>query len=97
MWGPLTENAVILVTGASGGVGVATVQLSHALGYTVIGLSEVWRKANVFNDSALMHAEPGGQKSGVRALEKSPGTQAGVDMAVDNIGGKLLPEVIETR
>src|SRR5579862_3240507 len=39
MWGPLPASAVVLITGASGGVGVASVQLAAALGYTVIGLS----------------------------------------------------------
>ena len=38
-WGELPESATILITGASGGVGVASVQLAHALGYRVIALS----------------------------------------------------------
>src|SRR5262245_37247210 len=45
MWGPLPQNAVVLVTGASGGVGVATVQLSQAMGYFVIGLSRSSEKS----------------------------------------------------
>src|SRR5688572_16029670 len=36
---PLPKPAAVLVTGASGGVGVATVQLAAAMGHTVIGLS----------------------------------------------------------
>ena len=39
MWGPLPPSAVVLVTGASGGVGVAAVQLAAAMGYKVLGLS----------------------------------------------------------
>ncbi len=39
MWGPLPPSAVVLVTGASGGVGVARVQLAAAMGYKVLGLS----------------------------------------------------------
>ena len=39
MWGPLPPRAVVLITGASGGVGVASIQLAAAMGHTVIGLS----------------------------------------------------------
>ena len=39
MWGPLPPSAVVLVTGASGGVGVAAVQLAAAMGYKVLALS----------------------------------------------------------
>ena len=39
MWGQLPANGVVLVTGASGGVGVASVQLAAAMGHTVVGLS----------------------------------------------------------
>ena len=39
MWGPLPPSAVVLVTGASGGVGVATVQLAAAMGHKVLALS----------------------------------------------------------
>ena len=39
MWGPLPPSAVVLVTGASGGVGVAAVQLAVAMGHTVLALS----------------------------------------------------------
>src|SRR2546427_4387432 len=36
MWGPLPPSATVLVTGASGGVGVATVQLAAAMGHAVL-------------------------------------------------------------
>jgi NADPH2:quinone reductase len=39
MWGPLPSPAVVLVTGASGGVGVAAVQLAAAMGHKVLALS----------------------------------------------------------
>ncbi len=44
-WGELPKDAVVLVTGASGGVGVATVQLAYALGHTVIALSRSKEKS----------------------------------------------------
>src|SRR5438105_11582631 len=39
MWGPLPASTIVLVTGASGGVGVASIQLAMAMGHTVIALS----------------------------------------------------------
>ena len=39
MWGSLPASSVVLVTGASGGVGVASVQLAAAMGFTVVALS----------------------------------------------------------
>src|SRR5258705_8044660 len=45
MWGPLPSSAVVLVTGASGGVRVATVQLAHAMGCTVVGVSRSAEKS----------------------------------------------------
>src|SRR6186713_2512062 len=38
-WEDLPEKSVVLISGASGGVGVASTQLGVAMGHTVIGLS----------------------------------------------------------
>src|SRR5687768_8033682 len=38
-WGDLPPNSVVLVTGASGGVGIATIQLARAMGFRPLGLS----------------------------------------------------------
>ena len=43
-FGPLPKNQTILVTGASGGVGTATVQLAKALGHRVVALSRSEQK-----------------------------------------------------
>src|SRR5512140_1620065 len=45
MWGPLSPGSIVLVTGASGGVGVASVQLAVAMGCTVIALSRDAQKS----------------------------------------------------
>ena len=44
-WGPLPEKSTVLITGASGGVGVASAQLAHAMGHTVIALSRSKEKS----------------------------------------------------
>jgi NADPH:quinone reductase len=95
MWGPLTSAAVVLVTGASGGVGVATVQLAVAMGCTVIALSRSPEKSARLRElgaaAAFSPDDPRWRQS-VKSLLAS----RRVDLAIDNIGGKLLPEVIDT-
>jgi NADPH:quinone reductase len=95
MWGPLPQGAVVLVTGASGGVGVATVQLAAAMGHKVLALSrspEKSRRLEQLGASATFTPEDPQWR--LQAKE-SLGPRR-VDLAVDNIGGKLLPEVIDT-
>jgi NADPH2:quinone reductase len=95
MWEPLKPNSVVLVTGASGGVGVAAVQLAAAMGHTVVALSrseEKQQRLKELGASFAFHPDDPGWRTGVKAALNS----RGVNLAVDNIGGKLLPEVIDT-
>ena len=95
MWEPLKPNSVVLVTGASGGVGVAAVQLAAAMGHTVVALSRSEEKQQRLKELGATFAfnpEDPQWRTEVRAALKS----RGVNLAVDNIGGKLLPEVIDT-
>jgi NADPH2:quinone reductase len=95
MWGPLPQSSVILVTGASGGVGVAVVQLALAIGHTVVGLSrssEKQQRLKTLGATLTFNPEEPRWRQAVRD-ELAPRR---VDLAVDNIGGKLLPQVIET-
>ena len=95
MWGPLPNSAVVLVTGASGGVGVASVQLASAMGYTVVGLSrsaEKSRKLEKIGATAIFDASNHEWRQKLKA-KLAPRR---VDLAIDNIGGKQLPEVIDT-
>ena len=95
MWGPLSPSAVVLVTGASGGVGVAAVQLAAAMGYKVVALSRSAEKSRRLEQlGAAVTFNPEDPKWGV-AL-KSTLEPRRVDLAIDNIGGKLLPQVIST-
>jgi NADPH2:quinone reductase len=86
-------GSVLLVTGASGGVGTASVQLGKAMGLTVVALSRSAEKAErlkalgadfVFNPTA--HDL---RKQVLAAL--SPRR---VDLVVDSVGGALFAEVI---
>ena len=95
MWEPLAPGAVVLVTGASGGVGAATVQLAAALGCKVLALSRSREKSRRLLDlGAVATFSP--QDPQWRQAAKSFLQPHRVQLAVDNIGGKLLPEVIDT-
>lgn len=95
MWGPLPPSAVVLVTGASGGVGVAAVQLAAAMGYKALALSrspEKSRRLEQLGAAATFNPEdPKWTLSLTTTL-----ASCRVDLAIDNIGGKLLPHVIST-
>ena len=85
MWGPLPPSAVVLVTGASGGVGVASVQLAHAMGCTVVGLSRSQEKSRRLRElGASATFNP--QDSDWRKALKQTLAPRRVDLAIDNVG-----------
>ena len=94
MWGELPREAVVLVTGASGGVGVASVQLAAAMGFTVVAQSRSAEKsAELQKIGAKITVNPSDKEW--RQKVKAALTPRKVDLAIDSIGGSLLPEVIE--
>jgi NADPH2:quinone reductase len=93
-WGEL-QNAVVLVTGASGGVGVASIQMGSALGHSMIGLSRSSDKSKILlNQGASACFQP--QDEQWRQMLYEFLGHRRIDLAIDNIGGPLLPQVIET-
>lgn len=95
MWGTLPAESIVLVTGASGGVGVAAVQLAVALGYRVVALSRSEAKrAQLRQLGARVCMDP--SEPNWRLLLRTAISPGKVDLAIDNIGGALLPEVIDS-
>jgi NADPH2:quinone reductase len=95
MWGVLPPNSIVLVTGASGGVGVATVQLAAAMGHTVFALSRSPQKSRRLKElGAAATFDP--SDSNWRQAAKATMPTKRVELAIDNVGGRILPEVIET-
>jgi NADPH2:quinone reductase len=94
-WGELAPGSVLLITGASGGVGVAATQLGVALGHVVIGLSRSREKAERLKalgaTNVLDPHDPQWRK-----LLKDFLKGRRVDLAIDNIGGTLFSEVLDT-
>jgi NADPH2:quinone reductase len=85
----------VLVTGASGGVGVASIQLGRAMGHRVIGLSRGTAKRRALLDLGAT-AVPDPTDPTWRKQLKEILQGARIDLAIDNICGPLLPDVIET-
>jgi NADPH:quinone reductase-like Zn-dependent oxidoreductase len=84
----VTDNDTVLVTGASGGVGSAAVQLAKARKATVIGITSQAKSNNVLNlgaDNVLLRED-----SPVQALGASS-----IDVVIDLVGGKQWPELLE--
>jgi NADPH2:quinone reductase len=94
-WEDLPAQGVVLVSGASGGVGVASTQLAVAMGHTVIGLSRGTEKHATLQSMgtalALDPADPQWRKTLAGFLGKRK-----VDLAIDSVGGTLFPQLIAT-
>jgi NADPH2:quinone reductase len=91
---PPPAGAVLLVTGASGGVGVASVQLGKSMGLTVVALSrseEKRAKLKRLGADVLCDPADGNLVNDVKAAI-SPKR---VDLVVDSVGGALLIPVID--
>lgn len=93
-WGDLPPS-LVLVTGASGGVGVASIHIATALGHTVIALSRDPVKAQRLREmGAAFVFDPHDPDWTSKLKQQLAGRR--VDLAIDNIGGDLLPRVIDT-
>lgn len=89
------NGSIVLVSGASGGVGVAATQLASAMGHTVIGLSRSSEKgARLLQLGATWTLNP--EDAQWPATLKQLLKPRRVDLIVDNIGGSLLPKMIDT-
>jgi NADPH2:quinone reductase len=88
-WADLPRAARVLVTGASGGVGVAAIHLAKAAGHTVIAMSRGTAKTDTLRqfgaDSVLDPTDTQWRKK----------IGAKVDLVIDNIGGELLGEILD--
>jgi len=95
MWGELPAGAVVLVTGASGGVGVAATQLAKALGYTVVALSRSEAKRAELRALGADFTPDIADAAWPKNLLKTLAPRR-VDLAVDNIGGEQFNQVLAT-
>jgi NADPH:quinone reductase-like Zn-dependent oxidoreductase len=91
--GELKANEWLLVTGASAGVGVASVQLGKLIGARVIGTSgsaeKLKKLAALGLDLGLQNRNGGFEKA---VMDATGGK--GVDLVVNNVGGTVFAECI---
>ncbi len=95
-WGGLPpQGQALLVTGASGGVGVASVLLGKSMGLTVVALSRSADKSKrlleLGADFVFDPSSPSLRKDSLAALDPRK-----VDLVVDSVGGALFNQVIAT-
>jgi NADPH:quinone reductase len=90
---PPPAGSVLLITGASGGVGSASVLLGKSMGLIVVGLSRSAEKAEQLKKLGADFVFDPADK-GLRKLVLAAIAPKRVDIVVDNIGGKLFSEVV---
>jgi NADPH:quinone reductase len=90
---PPPAGEVLLVTGASGGVGVASVLLGKSMGLTVVALSRSASKGETLRqlgaDFVFDPADPDLRNAILSAIQPRK-----VDLVVDNVAGPLFNQVI---
>jgi NADPH2:quinone reductase len=90
---PPPAGGVLLVTGASGGVGVASVQLGQSMGLTVVALSRSeGKRAKLNRLGADVVCDPA-DRNLVNAVKAAISPKR-VDVVVDSVGGALLNPVL---
>lgn len=90
---PPAAGSVLLVTGASGGVGVASVLLGKSMDLTVAGLSRSAAKGEKLRElGADFVFDP--QDADWRKKLTAAIAPRKVDLAVDNVGGALFSQVV---
>lgn len=93
-WGTL-EPGIVLISGASGGVGVASVQLAKAMGHRVVALSRDQGKREILRKiGAEVCMDP--QNPNWTKDLKAKLHPHRVNLAIDNIGGSEFTSLLDT-
>ena len=90
---PPSSKTVLLVTGASGGVGVASVLLGKSMNLTVVALSRSAEKRAKLKQLGADFVFDPMDSNFVKAVTAALSPRK-VDLAVDNVGGALLSQVV---
>lgn len=88
-------STAVLISGATGGVGVAATQLANAMGHVVIGLTRSDEKARSLLELGARHVLNSSKDNWSAEVKRLLHPQR-VNLAIDNIGGTLLPQMIDT-
>ncbi|MGC4030603.1 MAG: zinc-binding alcohol dehydrogenase family protein [Tepidisphaeraceae bacterium] len=94
-FGELPKGSLVLITGASGGVGIASLHVARSLGLVPIALSRGTSKIDALKENgAELVLDPADPKW-TKAIKTQFGDRR-VDLAIDNIGGDLFNDVLRT-
>ncbi|MCE3554366.1 zinc-binding dehydrogenase [Pseudonocardia sp. RS11V-5] len=96
--GRLRDRETTLVTGASGGVGLAAVQLAAARGAHVVALTTPDKTAAILDAGAavVVHRDPDPTTTAAAiAAAVARAAPDGLDAVIDVVGGPLLPAVLD--
>lgn len=93
--GELTEQHLVVVTGASGGVGLAAVHLAKGLGATVVALSRSPEKRERLREQGADHVldASGDGKSIKEAIAGITGRKM-ANLVVETVGGSFLGQAV---
>ncbi len=90
---PPAAGSVMLVTGASGGVGVASILLAKSMGLVAVGLSRSAQKAEKLKElGADFVFSP--EDRDLRSKVTAAIAPKKVDLAIDNVGGALFNQLV---
>lgn len=93
--GRLMPSQVLLVLGASGGVGLAAVQIGKAMGATVIAVASTTDKLALARESGADHCVLHGDGDWKEQVLAAAGP-SGVDVCFDPVGGPLFDPALST-
>jgi NADPH2:quinone reductase len=89
----MKRGEIVLVTGAAGGVGLASVQIAKALGATVVAAVSSDEKAAIARASGADHAvytNVPDLRESLRTQVHAAVGQRGVDVIIDSVGGDVF-------
>ncbi len=92
---PPRAGSVLLVSGASGGVGTAAIMLGRSMNLTVLALSRSAQRAAKLKELGADFVFDPAERGVHRAVSKAIAPRA-VDLVVDTVGGTLFDELLKT-
>jgi NADPH2:quinone reductase len=95
IWENLARG-IVLITGASGGVGIASIHLGKAMGHQIVALSRDPTKRDKLKEQGATHVLDPQQPDWPRKLVKETLAGRRINLAIDNIAGPLFNQVLDT-
>lgn len=95
-WEPLEAGAPVVISGISGGVGLASLHLCKAMGLRVAGLTRSKKKGGDLVDNHGLDVALDTESPDLKNQIREFAGRLGVALYIDNVGGSLFNVVLET-